>query len=85
MEILHQGAAPAMSNDFVSFNAPDNEAATLPRSVDDPMFRHPRVPGELWDAIGWTEQQAANLAADLDRGAYQRKGWFGTGNPDKAA
>ena len=46
---------------------------------------HPRTPGTLWDAIGWTQQKDANLAADIERGAYQRKGWFGTSKPDRAA
>jgi hypothetical protein len=70
---------------FVDIRISDEESATQPRFIDHPMFQHPRVPGELWEAIGWNQQCAANLAADSERGAYQRKGWFGTSNPDRAA
>jgi hypothetical protein len=72
-----------MSNAFVYVNAPDDTSRQTPLEAE--MFAHPRVPGEFWESIGWDQQQAANLAADIERGAYQRKGWFGTGNPDKAA
>ena len=82
MEILHQGAIPAM---VVDLRISDDESATQPRWYDHPMFQHPRVPGELWEAIGWNQQKDANLTADIERGAYQRKGWFGASNPDRAA
>ena len=60
---LHQGAAAPM---YVHFRERDDESHAAPA---DPMTAHPRTPGTLWDAIGWTEQQDANLAADIERAA----------------
>jgi hypothetical protein len=70
---------------FVDFRERDDAAPTMATRLDDEMVAHPRTPGTLWDQIGWRQQCAANLAADIERGAYQRKGWFGSGNPDRAA
>jgi hypothetical protein len=46
---------------------------------------HPRTPGVLWEQLGWRTEIAKNRAADLERGVYQRRGWFNGGSSGKAA
>jgi hypothetical protein len=46
---------------------------------------HPRTPGVLWEQLGWRTEIAKNIAAVIERGAYQRRGWFTGGSSGKAA
>jgi hypothetical protein len=37
-----------------------------------------RVPGRLWNDLGWNAERERNIAADIERGVYpyNRKHWF---------
>jgi hypothetical protein len=92
MAIVTEGANAPM---YVHFRERDDASQTETHATPCTAGRairhialvtaHPRTPGVLWEQLGWRTEIAKNIAADIERGAYQRRGWFTGGSSGKAA